>query len=145
MEISLLIISFIEAKVEKMKELIKKYDPAIKITLLFFHFAGFSVWFGAVATNQISITAIFVTVVSGILLAIRELIKDGLIWLTITEGVFNTVKVFVLITAFLLEVKNPVVLLIVMLLGILSAHLPTETKNKVLFTLKKDEAHNRKV
>lgn len=122
----------------RIKELTIKFDPAIKIILLFFHFAGFSVWLGAIATNQESIAAIVVTVISGILLVVREIIKDGLIWLTITEGVCNIVKVIVLIAAFLLEAKDPVVLFIVMLLGILSAHLPNQTKNKVLFKLNRN-------
>ena len=117
------------------KELILKFDPAIKIALLYFHFAGFSIWIGTLATNQVSIAAIVVTVVSGLLLVIRELIKDGLVWLVTTEGICNIVKVFLLIIAFLIGAENPVVLLIVMLLGILSAHLPNQIKNKVLFTL----------
>ncbi|MCL5029075.1 MAG: hypothetical protein M1480_08665 [Bacteroidetes bacterium] len=119
----------------RIKELILKYDAGIKITLLFFHFAGFSIWFGALATNQVSIAAIVVTVISGLLLVIRELIKDGLVWRATIEGICTIVKVFLLIIAFLIEAKNPVVLLIVMLLGILSAHLPNQIKNKVLFTL----------
>ena len=122
----------------RIKELTIKFDPAIKITLLFFHFAGFSIWFGALATNQVSIAAIVVTVISGLLLMIRELIKDGLVWLATTEGICTIVKVFLLIIAFLIEVRNPVVLLIVILLGILSAHLPNQIKNKVLFKLNRN-------
>lgn len=112
------------------KELIMRFDSIIKITLLFFHFVGFSIWFATLLTNKVSISAIALTFVSGFLLVIRELIKDGLIWFTITEGIFTIVKVFLLAAAFMIEAKNPIVFIIVMLLGILSAHLPAQIKNK---------------
>ncbi|OGU33197.1 MAG: hypothetical protein A2057_14755 [Ignavibacteria bacterium GWA2_35_9] len=116
-----------------MKELIIRLDPAIKIALLFFHFAGFSVWVGALSTNQVSITAIVVTIVSGFLLVVREIVKEDLIWFATVEGLFTIAKVLILITAFFISAKDQLILFILILLGILSAHLPKTIKDKKLF------------
>jgi len=114
----------------RIKELIMKYDPGIKITLLLFHFIGFCFWISALEANSINIIAIVLTIGSGILLVIRELIKDGINWFLVTEGILTIVKIALLLTAFLLGLQHYFVLITIMLLGILSAHLPKQIKNK---------------
>ena len=119
----------------RVKEWIIKFDSAIKITLLFFHFAGFSVWIGTMAVNQISITAITVTILSGIFLIIREILKEGLIWCVSVEGLLTIVKVLILTIAFIFSAKYLSILLLLIFLGILSAHLPKSVKDKKLFNV----------
>ncbi|HCY76107.1 MAG TPA: hypothetical protein DHV28_09325 [Ignavibacteriales bacterium] len=116
-----------------MKELMIRFDPAIKITFLFFHFAGFSVWIGLLAAEQTSISAIAVTVVSGILLVVRELVKEDLIWFVSVEGLLTIGKVLILTFAFIFSAKYQSILFLLIFLGILSAHLPKSIKDKKLF------------
>ncbi len=109
------------------------YDKPIKLVLLTFHFLGFCVWYGAAAIGvEPDIVFPAMAVASGILLTIRELYKDGLKWLVVTEGVLTWVKVLLLIIARLIGQYEVVFLSIVLLFGLLSSHLPDEIREKRL-------------
>ncbi|MCW3133972.1 MAG: hypothetical protein N2V78_06570 [Methanophagales archaeon] len=122
-----------EVKSTKEKRVIP-FDQPIKIAILFFHFIGFSVWYGGAVTG-VEAPAIFpaLTVFSGVFLVARELYKDGFVWLRVSEGVLTMVKV-VLLTVTMRFTGNEVVFLsVVMLCGLLSSHLPEEVRERVLF------------
>jgi hypothetical protein len=117
-------------------EVIKRtipFDQHIKIALLFLHFIGFSGWYGGILAGM-KTSPLFsaLTVVSGVLLMGRELYKDGWVWLVATEGILNLVKVLLLIVASAMGEHRGIVLGIVLLLGLLSSHLPKETRERKL-------------
>lgn len=119
-----------DAKLTKMKRIIP-FDQPIKIALLFFHFVGFSVWYGG-AVIGVKASAIFpaMAVVSGVLLVVRELYKDGFVWLIVTEGALTVVKVVLLAVASALIRYEVPILSIVMLLGLFSSHLPEKVRER---------------
>ena len=119
-----------EVKSTKEKRVIP-FDQPIKIAILFFHFIGFSVWYGGAVTG-VEAPAIFpaLTVFSGVFLVARELYKDGFVWLRVSEGVLTMVKVVLLAVASVLTMYKVPLLSIVMLCGLLSSHLPEEIKEK---------------
>ena len=119
-----------EAKSTKVKRIIP-FDQPIKIALLFFHFIGFSVWYGGtvIGTEAVSIF-LPMTAVSGVLLVVRELYKDGFVWLLVTEGALTIVKVVLLAVASALIKYEVPILSIVMLLGLLSSHLPEKVRER---------------
>lgn len=107
------------------------FDQPIKIALLFFHFIGFSVWYGGsvIGTKVLAIFPVM-TVISGVFLVVRELYKDGLVWLIVTEGTLNTIKILLLaLTSVLMKYKVPI-LSLVMLCGLLSSHLPQQVRER---------------
>ena len=117
-------------------EVIKRavpFDQPIKITLLFLHFIGFSGWYGGIlAGMEASPLFPVVTGLSGFLLMGRELYKDGWAWLVATEGILNLLKVLLLVLASAMGEHRGIVLGIVLLLGLLSSHLPKETRERRL-------------
>lgn len=121
-----------EAKSKKVKRIIP-FDQPIKIALLFFHFIGFSAWYGgAVMGIEASATFPVIAVVSGVLLVVRELYKDGFVWLIVTEGALTIVKVALLVVATALMRYEVSILTIVMLCGLLSSHLPERIREKLI-------------
>lgn len=120
----------IENNSTKEKKIIP-FDQPIKITLLFFHFIGFSVWYGGTVIG-IKGPAIFpaMTVISGALLIARELYKDGFVWLLVTEGALNIIKILLLAVAGALMRYEVPLLSIVMLCGLLSLHLPEKVRER---------------
>ena len=119
-----------EVKSTKEKRVIP-FDQPIKIAILFFHFIGFSVWYGGAVIGG-EAPAIFpaMAVVSGVFLVARELYKDGFVWLVVTEGVLTIIKVVLLAVACVLMIYEVPFLSIVMLCGLLSSHLPEEVKER---------------
>ncbi len=109
------------------------FDQPIKMILLFFHFIGFSGWYAGAIIGSAPALFTVVTTISGLLLVIRELYKDGLIWLIMSEGGLTLIKVVVIFLAGLLKGYESYLLSIVMLLGILSSHLPKEVREKRIF------------
>jgi hypothetical protein len=109
------------------------FDQPIKITLLFLHFIGFSGWYGGILAGM-KTPPFFpaLTGLSGLLLVGRELYKDGWAWLVATEGILNLAKVLLLILASVVGEHRAIVLGIVLLLGLLSSHLPKETRERRL-------------
>jgi len=118
-------------------EVIKRtipFDQPIKITLLLLHFIGFSGWYGGILAGM-KTSPLFpvMTGLSGLLLMGREIYKDGWAWLAATEGMLNWVKVLLLILASAMGEHRVSALGIVLLLGLLSSHLPKETRERRIF------------
>jgi len=110
------------------------FDQPVKMVLLFFHFMGFSGWFGCVVTgSEVWILFSIMTTLSGVLLAIRELYKDGFIWLAVTEGSLTLLKAALLAMAAVLKGYEVSLFTVVMLCGLLSSHLPKEIRERRLF------------
>ena len=107
------------------------FDQPIKIAILFFHFIGFSVWYGgAVIGGEVPDIFPAMTVVSGVFLVARELYKDGFVWLRVSEGVLTMVKVVLLVVTVGFIGYVVVFLSVVMLCGLLSSHLPEEVRER---------------
>jgi len=110
------------------------FDKLLKLVLLLFHFVGFSVWFGgAVLDFSIPVLYPVMAITSGILLIVRELYKDGLGWLLVTEGVLTISKVLLLVVSHITGQFEPAFLSLVMLCGLLSSHLPDQIRERRLF------------
>lgn len=107
------------------------FDQPIKIALLFFHFIGFSIWYGGTVIG-IKGPGIFlaITVISGALLVVRELYKDGLVWLMATEGALNIIKILLLALTGVLRGYEVSILSLLMLCGLLSSHLPEQVRER---------------
>ena len=110
------------------------YDKPIKIVLLVSHYVGFCVWYGGGVFDVESISPFpAIVVVSGVLLTVRELFKEGLVWLLIGEGVCTWVKVLILVAGVLVGRYEVAFLSVVLVLGILSSELPDSIrKNRTL-------------
>ena len=110
------------------------FDQPIKITLLFLHFIGFSGWYGGILAG-VKTPPLFpaLTGLSGVLLSGREIYKDGWIWLVVTEGILNWVKVLLLVLASAIGGYRSALLGVVLLLGLLSSHLPKEIRERRIF------------
>jgi len=119
-----------EIKFTKMKRRIP-CDQPIKLTLLFFHFVGFSVWTGGILLgDNVPFQFPVMTVVSGILLVVRELYKDGFVWLFVSEGALNIFKVVLLLSVHVLKGYEEMIFSLVILCGLLSSHLPENIREK---------------
>ena len=107
------------------------FDQPIKMTLLFFHIVGFSVWYGGIMLGN-SVPFLFpaLTAVSGILLVARELFKDGFVWLVVSEGTLNIVKILLLLFVKVLKGYEGLIFSLVILCGLLSSHLPEKIREK---------------
>jgi len=66
------------------------------------------------------------TTISGIFLVIRELYKDGFIWLRVTEGILTLIKGIFLAMAVFSKGYEVSLFTLVMLCGLLSSHLSKE-------------------
>ena len=107
------------------------FDQPIKIAILFFHFIGFSVWYGgAVIGGEVPDIFPAMAVVSGVFLVARELYKDGFVWLRVSEGVLTMIKVVLLVVTVGFIGYVVVFLSVVMLCGLLSSHLPEEVRER---------------
>lgn len=90
-------------------------------------------WYGeAVIGAETSATFPLIAVVSGVLLVVRELYKDGFVWLLVTEGALTIVKVVLLAFATALMRYEVSILTIVMMCGLLSSHLPERIREKLI-------------
>lgn len=109
------------------------FDQPIKILLLALHAIGFSGWFGGllIGTNSPPLFPAL-TNVSGVLLVLRELYKEGWEWLVYLEGGLTIFKVIVLILCILWQSAAPLLLGVVLICGLLSSHLPKEIKERRL-------------
>ena len=113
------------------------FDQPIKILLLALHAFGFSGWFGTVLVGDNS-PSFFPPLanVSGTLLVLRELYKEGSGWLVYLEGALTIFKVMVLILCVLWENGVSLLLGIVLICGLLSSHLPKDIKERRLAQLR---------
>lgn len=104
----------------------------IKLILLVTHTVGFSVWFGSTVMSD-QTPAIFPAIVmgSGILLLARKITKHGWEYLLCVKGCITIFKAAMLIVG--AYFFTPVALLgAAMICGLLSTHLPKETKDRRL-------------
>jgi len=122
-----------EIKLTKVKRNIP-LDQPIKITLLFFHFIGFSGWYGGMLLGD-SIPFLFpvMTAVSGVLLVARELYKDGFVWLVVSEGALNMIKMVLLLSVSVLKEYEGFIFSLVLLCGLLSSHLPEKIRERKIW------------
>lgn len=107
-------------------------NKIIKLILLFMHTLGFSVWFGSIVmANQVPEIFPAMVIGSGILLLARKIIKHGWDWLRCVKGCITVLKAaMLLIFGYFFP---PVVLMVfAMICGLLSTHLPKETKDRRL-------------
>ena len=113
------------------------FDQPLKILLLALHSFGFSGWFGAMLIGN-NVPGLFPALsnVSGILLVLRELYKDGWEWLLYLEGGLTIFKVAALIVCILWPSAALLLLGVVLICGLLTSHLPKEIKERRLYTLK---------
>lgn len=109
-------------------------DGVIKPLLLLFHFWGFSIVMGEFyfEKNPDLIYTWFV-IISGILLILREIYEEGMIWFFKTEGLVTIVKLLFISVIFGMEGNKFYPLLGIMFLGILTSHIPKKTKKKIWF------------
>lgn len=107
-------------------------NKIIKLLLLFTHTVGFSVWFGStVMADQTPEIFPAMVISSGILLLARKIIKHGWEWLRCVKGCITVFKAIMLIIgAYFLP--TIALLGIAMICGLLSTHLPKETKDRKL-------------
>jgi hypothetical protein len=119
------------AKTEIKRQIL--FDQPIKILLLALHSIGFSGWFGGVLIGD-NVPSLFpaLTNVSGVLLVLRELYKEGWEWLVYLEGWLTIFKVMVLILCILWQSAAPLLLGAVLICGLLTSHLPKEIKERRL-------------
>ena len=116
------------------------FDPPIKIALLFAHFVGFSIWYGkAVMGADVQLLFPVITGASGALLVIRELYKEGFVWLVLPEGACTIVKVLLLAVGHFLMQYAVHFLSVIALLGILGSHLPERIKERRVFGGRSEE------
>ena len=74
-----------------------------------------------------------IVIVSGVLLTVRELYREGLKWLIIGEGVCTWTKVLLLAAGLLIGQYEVVFLSAVLVLGILGSELPDRIRKGMLF------------
>ena len=112
-------------------------DQPIKILLLALHAIGFSGWFGGTLTWENS-PPFFPTLtnISGILLVLRELYKEGWEWLIFLEGGLTILKVILLVLAVSWQSACSLLLGAVLICGLLTSHLPKEIKERRLYAAK---------
>ena len=112
------------------------FDQPIKILLLALHAIGFSGWFGGVMIGDVPLLFPALANLSGVLLVLRELYKDGWEWLVYLEGWLTILKVMVLILCVLWQSGAPLLLGAVLICGLLSSHLPKEIRERRLHAAK---------
>lgn len=101
--------------------------------MLAVHFVGFSIWYGAVVLG-IQPDAVFpiLATASGVMFTVRELYKDAFGWLATTEGILTWAKVLLLIIGSIVGRYEAIFLSVVLLMGLLSSHLPDDIREKRL-------------
>jgi hypothetical protein len=107
-------------------------NKIVKLILLLTHTVGFSIWFGSTVMAIQAPEIIPATVIgSGILLLARKIIKHGWEWLRCVKGCITIFKAIVLTIG--MYFLPPLALLgSAMICGLLSTHLPKETKDRRL-------------
>ena len=106
-------------------------DQPFKILILALHSIGFSGWFGGAVIGA-NVPRLFpaLTNVSGGLLVLRELYKDGWSWLGFLGGGLTIFKVIVLVLSNLWRGVTSLLLGVVLICGLLSSHLPKDIKER---------------
>jgi len=111
-----------------------RFDRPIKLVVLTVHVVGFSLWYGgAVLGTNLPVAVPIMTTASGVLLSVREIYQHGAQWLAATEGVLTWVKVLLLLIGRAVGQYGAVVLTVVLILGVLTSHLPDAIRERTLF------------
>ena len=111
------------------------FDAVLKPLLLFFHFAGFSIIMGAFYFDEEPLPVyVFLVAVSGCLLIFRELYEEGFVWFLKTEGLLTIAKVVMLSACAVSGAFRFPVLLLAILLGTATSHLPKQIKKRIWIT-----------
>lgn len=107
-------------------------DAAIKPLLLLFHFWGFCIVLGEFYFEKSpELIYTWFIVISGILLIVREIYEEGVIWFFKTEGFITVLKLVLLCIIFAVNINKFIPLLAVLFLGILTSHIPKKAKKKI--------------
>jgi len=120
------------------------FDGVLKPLFLFFHFLGFVVVIGSFYFNTEPNRVYSAMIVgSGILLMLREMYEEGMVWFFKTEGLMTIAKL-IFLTIILIVGKNQFVLLIIiMLMGILTCHIPKKIKKHIWFVTTVKEENDK--
>ena len=106
------------------------FDQPLRSVLSIGHIFAFSIYYGStVVGSEIDIAKI-IAIATGVLLAGREIYKDGWKWLTRTDGVCTVLKVILIVTDDIVPSSKLVMLSGVVLLGTLSSQLPDSIRKK---------------
>ena len=107
-------------------------DAVLKPALLFGHCLGFSLVLGSFHEgHDPRIVYSGITVASGLLLIVRELYQEGLVWAVKTEGVVTAVKLLVLLAAVAVGSGQEYWVVAALALGVLTSHVPKPVKRIV--------------
>ena len=106
------------------------FDQPIRFILSVGHIFAFSIYYGSTVVGSEMDIAKIVAIATGVLLAGREVYKDGWRWLTRTDGVCTVLKVILIVTDDIFPSWKLVMLSGVVLLGTLSAQLPDSVRKK---------------
>ena len=109
------------------------YDPALKTLLSIGHIFSFSLYYGATVFGADIPLARSVVLITGVLLAAREVYKGGRTWFSRTDGICTLVKIVLIATDDLFTPLKPLILSGVVLLGIFAAHLPDSVRKRYWF------------
>jgi hypothetical protein len=119
---------------EKKRPLPFVADKSIKMLFRIAHVLSFGILFGG-AFFEVEGAAAYasVTFLSGLLIMLREIYKDGT-WLCQTRGVLTISKILLLFALIAIGAGSLVMLLPVAIIGILTSHLPKVIRKETLLS-----------
>ena len=106
------------------------FDRPIRFVLSIGHIFAFSIYYGSMIVGSELDIAKIIAIATGVLLAGREIYKDGWKWLTRTDGACTVLKVILILTDDIVPSWKLVMLSGVVLLGTLSSQLPDSARKK---------------
>ncbi len=109
------------------------FDQPLKSLLSIGHIFSFSIYFGSTIAGVEISSVKLVAIGTGILLAVRELYKDGWRWLARTDGLCTLLKIILIAADDIVSSWKPIMVSSVVLLGAMSAHLPDTFRKKYWF------------
>ena len=109
---------------------IAKIDRPIKLVLHAAHIFSFAIYYGATVLGRESDTAKLVAIITGLLMALREVIRNKPKWLVRTDGILSVLKLLIILTDDLYLPIKVWMLSVVVLFGAMSSHMPDEIKKK---------------
>ncbi len=107
-----------------------KAGRLIKIILHKGHIFSFAIYYGGIVLGQQNDTVKLIAIITGLLLALREIILNNPIWLFRTYGILSVLKLIIILTDDLYKPVKVWMLSVVVLFGIMSSHMPDEIKKK---------------
>ncbi len=108
------------------------FDGVLKPAFLFLHFVSFSIITGEFYLDKEPALAFsFLAVFSGCFLIVRELYEEGLVWFLKTEGLLTLAKLVLLSVIVLSGAFQFAGLILAILLGTTTSHLPRRIKKRI--------------